>query len=116
MDFNALGPVQHLRQLAAGVEQILTRMLVATATPILRAVIGADSHAPGTADAGTPTASTTAKPTHDSRPLRVIDGPASGVVDAADVRAWARGRGLQVGDRGRISRTVIDEYLTAHAS
>jgi len=116
MKLIALSPVQHLRQLTSGVEQILTRTLVATATPILRAVIGAASHAPATADAGTPTATTTAKPTTNSRPLLVVAEPSCGVADAADVRAWARGRGLQVGDRGRISRTVIDQYLTAHAS
>ena len=33
----------------------------------------------------------------------------------ADVRAWAREQGLQVGDRGRLPAAVIAQYDAAHA-
>lgn len=117
MRFIALSPVQLVRQLAVGAERVLTRTLVTTATPVMRAVVGADSRAPAaTHDASKPAAARTAQPTRDDRPLRIVDGASSGVVDPAEVRAWARGRGLQVGDRGRISAAITDQYLTHHAS
>ncbi len=117
MQLIVLSPVQHLRQLAVGAEQILTRTLVTNVTAILRAVVGGNGHAPAaTHDACKPAAARTAQPANNGRLLRVVEGPSSGVVDPAEVRAWARGRGLQVGNRGRISRTITDQYLTAHAS
>lgn len=33
---------------------------------------------------------------------------------SSDIRAWARGAGLEVGDRGRLSPAVLDAYNKAH--
>jgi len=32
---------------------------------------------------------------------------------SGDIRAWARGRGIKLGDRGRIPASVIEQYQTA---
>jgi Lsr2 len=34
--------------------------------------------------------------------------------DRAEVRAWAKGQGLAVSDRGRISADVMQQYESAH--
>jgi hypothetical protein len=39
--------------------------------------------------------------------------PRDGRADTADVRAWARGQGLQVSERGRIPADVIAQYEAA---
>jgi hypothetical protein len=44
-------------------------------------------------------------------------GPRSQPLDreqTAAIRAWARQNGHQVSDRGRISKTVVDAFQTAH--
>jgi hypothetical protein len=33
---------------------------------------------------------------------------------SADIRAWARSRGIEVNERGRIPATVVEEYQRAH--
>lgn len=33
---------------------------------------------------------------------------------SADIRAWARDRGIKVNERGRIPATVVEEYEKAH--
>ncbi|MFC0039157.1 histone-like nucleoid-structuring protein Lsr2 [Actinomadura rayongensis] len=33
---------------------------------------------------------------------------------SAEIREWARSRGIQVNDRGRIPATVIEQYENAH--
>ncbi|GAA0354531.1 Lsr2 family protein [Actinoallomurus spadix] len=33
---------------------------------------------------------------------------------SADIRAWAKARGIEVSERGRIPATVIEEYERAH--
>ena len=33
---------------------------------------------------------------------------------SADIRAWAKGRGINVNERGRIPATVVAEYESAH--
>lgn len=115
MLFLALGPARLLRHLTAGAAQILARIPVGTSAPILRAVTTADRPTPAaTRDDSRPRTGTSALAT-GSRPLHAPDGPSLGVADAAEVRAWARSRGLHVADRGRISRTITDQYLTAHA-
>ena len=35
-----------------------------------------------------------------------------GDYDASQVRAWAREKGYQIGDRGKISRKIIEEFLS----
>ncbi len=37
-------------------------------------------------------------------------------VDPAAVRAWARANGIEVGDRGRLHRDLIDAYNAAHSA
>jgi hypothetical protein len=37
-------------------------------------------------------------------------------VNAADVRRWAREAGLKVGDRGRLSPQLMNDYLVAHGA
>lgn len=39
--------------------------------------------------------------------------PTVRVPEAAVLREWARGRGIPVAERGRVSATVIDEYIAA---
>ncbi|WP_229398128.1 Lsr2 family DNA-binding protein [Micromonospora okii] len=57
---------------------------------------------PGTSALSETTAETTA------------EAPASNAASAADVRAWARSQGrTDVGDRGRLSRTVKEEFTKA---
>ena len=34
--------------------------------------------------------------------------------DLATIREWARGQGIEVSDRGRISAAVIEQYDTVH--
>ena len=34
--------------------------------------------------------------------------------DLSEVRAWARGQGIEVSDRGRVSRSVVEQYDAAH--
>ncbi len=38
----------------------------------------------------------------------------NGHVETADIRAWARSKGIQVNERGRIAADVIAKYETAH--
>jgi len=38
----------------------------------------------------------------------------SGSVDTAAVRAWAKGQGMAVSDRGPVSATVLEAYAAAH--
>lgn len=33
---------------------------------------------------------------------------------SADIRAWAKARGIKVNERGRIPATVVEEYERAH--
>jgi hypothetical protein len=33
---------------------------------------------------------------------------------SADIRAWAKARGIEVSERGRISATVVEQYEGAH--
>lgn len=33
---------------------------------------------------------------------------------SADIRAWAKSRGIKVNERGRIPQTVVDQYEAAH--
>jgi Lsr2 len=40
--------------------------------------------------------------------------PRAGRHDQSDVRAWARGQGLKVSDRGRIPADVLARYHAAH--
>lgn len=43
-----------------------------------------------------------------------VDTPAApGTTTAADVRAWAKENGKTVGDRGRISASLLAEYAAA---
>jgi len=46
------------------------------------------------------------------RRRRVRTGP--GRQRSAEIRAWARQRGHQVGERGRIPATIIQEYEAWH--
>lgn len=39
--------------------------------------------------------------------------PAFSEVDPAAVRAWAAGQGISVSPRGRISKSVVDQYRAA---
>jgi hypothetical protein len=45
---------------------------------------------------------------------RTARGPRAGRHDQSDVRAWARGQGLKVSDRGRIPADVLARYQAAH--
>ena len=45
---------------------------------------------------------------------RTARGPRAGRHDQSDVRAWARGQGLKVSDRGRIPADVLARYHAAH--
>src|SRR5258708_39875643 len=36
-----------------------------------------------------------------------------GAVDTAKVRAWAKGQGIEVKDRGRVPADVVEQYKTA---
>jgi Lsr2 len=49
-----------------------------------------------------------------SSSLRAARGPRPGRHDQSDVRAWARGQGLKVSDRGRIPADVLTRYQSAH--
>ncbi|MEV0586895.1 Lsr2 family protein [Nonomuraea sp. NPDC050310] len=33
---------------------------------------------------------------------------------SSEIRAWAKSRGLNVSERGRIAKTIVDEYERAH--
>jgi hypothetical protein len=39
---------------------------------------------------------------------------ASSRVRSADIRAWAKARGIKVNERGRIPATIVEEYERAH--
>ncbi|MBS2965613.1 Lsr2 family protein [Actinocrinis puniceicyclus] len=41
-----------------------------------------------------------------------VRGPSSGV-DTAVVREWARANGYEVSERGRVSKKIIDAFVTA---
>jgi hypothetical protein len=41
-------------------------------------------------------------------------GRSSSSVNAASVREWARGQGIQVSERGRVSADVIEAYNARH--
>jgi Lsr2 len=58
-------------------------------------------------DAGRKAASTSRRPGQNGR-----KAPANGVSNA-EVRAWARARGLEVSERGRIAASVITQYQAA---
>ena len=45
---------------------------------------------------------------------RAARGPQPGRHDQSDVRAWARGQGLKVSDRGRIPADVLARYHSTH--
>jgi hypothetical protein len=47
-----------------------------------------------------------------------VQAPAtpSGEATSAEIRAWAREHDLAVGDRGVISKRIIEAYALAHAS
>lgn len=47
------------------------------------------------------------------RPSPPTGGNAPGI-DAAHARAWARARGDNVSERGRLPRKVVEAYLSAH--
>lgn len=49
--------------------------------------------------------SSSRRPAKGARPVRH---------DQSDVRAWARGQGLKVSDRGRIPADVLARYESAH--
>jgi ABC-type Fe3+-citrate transport system substrate-binding protein len=53
------------------------------------------------------TRSTSVKPTRSR-------ASSNGHVETADVRAWARSKGIQVNERGRISADVVAKYEAAH--
>lgn len=36
--------------------------------------------------------------------------------ESAAIRAWARGKGYKVSDRGRIPASIVTEYATSHAA
>jgi hypothetical protein len=38
----------------------------------------------------------------------------TGAPNTADIREWARKKGLDVSERGRIPATIIDAYNAAH--
>jgi hypothetical protein len=40
--------------------------------------------------------------------------PASSRERSADIRAWAKGRGINVNERGRIPASVVEQYEAAH--
>src|SRR5215213_738134 len=46
-------------------------------------------------------------------PARRSSGGRRGATDLSEVRAWARGRGYEVSDRGRISAQVQEAYEAA---
>ncbi len=60
---------------------------------------------PAAADLAAGAASGAARPAKPSRPAGA---------DPQLVRAWARGQGRQVADRGRVSEQLVLEYLAAH--
>jgi hypothetical protein len=45
---------------------------------------------------------------------RAVRGSRPARHDQSDVRAWARGQGLKVSDRGRIPADVLARYESAH--
>lgn len=49
-----------------------------------------------------------------SSPGRRARGARAGRQDQSEVRAWARGHGLKVSDRGRIPAGVLAQYQAAH--
>ena len=49
-----------------------------------------------------------------SAPRRAARGTRPARHDQSDVRAWARGQGLKVSDRGRIPADVLARYESAH--
>lgn len=44
----------------------------------------------------------------------MIREPEVRVADASEVRAWARKRGIEVGNRGHLSQQLIDQFNWAH--
>lgn len=45
---------------------------------------------------------------------RSSSGSKSPAYDAGAVRSWARENGIEVSDRGRINKTVLDQYFAKH--
>jgi hypothetical protein len=48
---------------------------------------------------------------------RGVGRPARGTSSrerSADIRAWAKGQGIKVNERGRIPATVVEQYEAAH--
>ena len=45
---------------------------------------------------------------------RAERSPRAGRHDQSDVRAWARGQGLKVSDRGRLPADLLARYQSAH--
>lgn len=58
------------------------------------------------------------RPAEDARAAGHVHAPSSPTVEAttAEIRAWAREHDLAVGDRGLISKRIIEAYALAHAS
>ena len=45
---------------------------------------------------------------------RRTSSPSSSRKDFSAIRTWARGQGLEVSDRGRIPRAIVEQYEAAH--
>ncbi len=48
------------------------------------------------------------------KPARRAGRTAAGRQRSGDVRAWAKGHGIAVSDRGRIPASVLEQYQAAH--